>query len=213
MADDAEESPTIDLEKTAEQELDEKFPNRPRNHAKTLPFHDLFLRLFNPLNENKKKPTGPPTARKKQGPHGPSSRNPHDIRRSIIEQFISKWRLEVGNDIFPAFRLILPDKDRERAMYGLKEKTIAKLLIRVMKINKDSEDGFNLLNWKQPGQSVTSHLAGDFAGRCHEIVAKRPILTKVGDMSIGEVNSLLDELSAAQKEDAQQRIFMQFYPE
>ena len=211
MADDAEESPTIDLEKTAEQEIDENFPNRPRNHAKTLPFHDLFLRLFNPLNENKKKPTGPPTARKKQGPHGPSSRNPHDIRRSIIEQFISKWRLEVGNDIFPAFRLILPDKDRERAMYGLKEKTIAKLLIRVMKINKDSEDGFNLLNWKQPGQSVTSHMAGDFAGRCHEIIAKRPILTKVGDMSIGEVNSLLDELSAAQKEDAQQRIFMQFY--
>ncbi|KAL8914252.1 MAG: hypothetical protein Q9171_001123 [Xanthocarpia ochracea] len=211
MADGGEESPTIDLEKTAEQELDEKFPNRPRNHSTTLPFHDLFLRLFNPLNENKKKPTGPPTARKKQGPHGPSSRNPHDIRRSIIEQFISKWRLEVGNDIFPAFRLILPDKDRERAMYGLKEKTIAKLLIRVMKINKDSEDGFNLLNWKQPGQSVTSHMAGDFAGRCHEVIAKRPILTKVGDISIGEVNSLLDELSAAQKEDAQQRIFMQFY--
>ncbi|KAL8859985.1 MAG: hypothetical protein Q9178_003534 [Gyalolechia marmorata] len=211
MADDGEESPTIDLEKAAEQDLDEKFPNRPRNHAATLPFHDLFLRLFNPLNENKKKPTGPPTARKKQGPHGPSSRNPHDIRRSIIEQFISKWRLEVGNDIFPAFRLILPDKDRDRAMYGLKEKTIAKLLIRVMKINKDSEDGFNLLNWKQPGQSATSHMAGDFAGRCHEVIAKRPILTKVGDMSIGEVNSLLDELSAAHKEDAQQRIFMQFY--
>ncbi|KAL8768931.1 MAG: hypothetical protein Q9209_004986 [Squamulea sp. 1 TL-2023] len=202
---------SIDPEKTSEQELDEKFPNRPRNHSKTLPFHDLFLCLFDPLNDNKKKPTGPPTARKKQGPHGPSSHNPHDIRRNIIEQFISKWRLEVGNDLFPAFRLILPDKDRERAMYGLKEKTIAKLLIKVMKINKDSEDGFNLLNWKQPGQSTTSRMAGDFAGRCHEVIAKRPILIKVGDMSIGEVNSLLDELSAAQKEDAQQRIFMQFY--
>ncbi|KAL8872569.1 MAG: hypothetical protein Q9198_007187 [Flavoplaca austrocitrina] len=96
-------------------------------------------------------------------------------------------------------------------MYGLKEKTIAKLLIKVMKINKDSEDGFNLLNWKQPGQSTTSRMAGDFAGRCHEVIAKRPIMIKVGDMSTGEVNSLLDDLSAAQKEDAQQRIFMQFY--
>ena len=202
---------SIDPDKSAEQELEEKYPNRPHNHSATLPFHDLFLRLFDPLNENKKKPTGPPTARKKQGPHGPSSRNPHDVRRSLIEQFISRWRLEVGNDIFPAFRLILPEKDRERPMYGLKEKTIAKLLIRVMKINKDSEDGFNLLNWKQPGQSTTSRMAGDFAGRCHEVIAKRPILIKVGDMSIGEVNSLLDDLSAAQREDAQQRIFMQFY--
>ncbi|KAL8658140.1 MAG: hypothetical protein Q9226_001223 [Calogaya cf. arnoldii] len=211
MTDNDENLDSAGPEKVAEHELDEKYPNRPRNHSTTLPFHDLFIRLFDPLNENKKKPTGPPTARKKQGPHGPSSRNPHDVRRSLIEQFISKWRLDVGNDIFPAFRLILPEKDRERPMYGLKEKTIAKLLIKVMKINKDSEDGYNLLNWKQPGQSTTSRMAGDFAGRCHEVIAKRPILTKVGDMTIGEVNILLDDLSAAQKEDAQERIFMRFY--
>ncbi|KAL8708443.1 MAG: hypothetical protein Q9220_006667 [cf. Caloplaca sp. 1 TL-2023] len=192
-------------------ELDAKFPHRPRNLSRTLPFHDLFLQLFNPLNENKKKPTGPAIARKKQGPHGPSSRNPHEIRRSLIEQFISRWRREVGDDIFPAFRLILPDKDRERAMYGLKEKTIGKILIKVMKINKDSEDGYSLLNWKQPSQSATSRLAGDFAGRCYEIVAKRPMRTQVGNMTVGEVNDSLNELSTAQKEDSQQSIFMSFY--
>ena len=198
-------------EKTADQELDEKFPHRPTNHSQTLPFHDLFQDLFDPLNNNKKKPAGPTIPRKKQGQHGPASRNPHDIRRSIIEGFIAKWRSQVGNDIFPAFRLILPEKDRERAMYGLKEKTIGKLLIRVMKINKDSEDGVNLLNWKQPGQSGISRMAGDFASRCHEVISKRPIRSRVGDMSISEVNDLLDKLSAAQKEDAQQPIFMEFY--
>ncbi|KAL8944732.1 MAG: hypothetical protein Q9216_000301 [Gyalolechia sp. 2 TL-2023] len=202
---------SVSLEKSVEQELDEKFPRRPKNHSKTLPFHDLFLALFNPLNENKKKPTGPTVARKKQGPHGPSNRNPHEVRRSIIEQFISRWRSQVGDDVFPAFRLILPDKDRERAMYGLKEKTIGKLLIKVMKINKDSEDGYNLINWKQPGQGVTSRMAGDFAGRCHEIIGKRPFRTEEGALTIGEVNGLLDELSAAQKEDTQQRIFDNFY--
>ncbi|KAL9030387.1 MAG: hypothetical protein Q9196_001495 [Gyalolechia fulgens] len=199
------------LEKSVEQELDEKFPRRPKNHSKTLPFHDLFLTLFIPLNQNQKKPTGPTIARKKQGPHGPSNRNPHEVRRSIIEQFISRWRRDVGDDIFPAFRLILPDKDRERAMYGLKEKTIGKLLIKVMKINKDSEDGFNLINWKQPGQGATSRMAGDFAGRCHEIIGKRPFRTEVGTMTIAEVNDLLDDLSAAQKEDIQQRIVDNFY--
>jgi len=176
-----------------------------------LPFHDLFLTLFNPLNENKKKPTGPTTARKKLGPHGPSNPNPHEIRRNIVERFISRWRKEVGNDIYPAFRLIIPEKDRDRAMYGLKEKTIGKLLIKVMKINKDSEDGYNLLNWKQPGQNAASKMAGDFAGRCFEVISKRPMLTHVGKMTIGEVNTLLDKLSAAQKEENQQPIFEKFY--
>ncbi|KAL8837506.1 MAG: hypothetical protein Q9170_002499 [Blastenia crenularia] len=202
---------TASQEKSAKQELDEKFPHRPKNHSKTLPFHDLFLTLFNPLNDNKKRPAGPTFARKKQGPHGPSNRNPHDVRRSIIERFISRWRSQVGDDLFPAFRLILPDKDRERAMYGLKEKSLGKLLIRVMKINKDSEDGYNLMNWKQPGQGASSRMAGDFAGRCHEIIGKRAFRTEVGNMTIGEVNDLLDELSAAQKEDLQQRIFDNFY--
>lgn len=96
-------------------------------------------------------------------------------------------------------------------MYGLKEKTIGKLLIKVMKINKDSEDGYNLLNWKQPGQNTISKMAGDFAGRCFEVISKRPIKTHVGDLSIGEVNDLLDQLSAAQKEETQLPIIERLY--
>lgn len=196
-----------------ENDIDEhpRYPNRPRNHAETLPFHDLFLTLFNPLNDNKKKPTGPVIARRKRGPNGPANLSPHEIRRSIIERFISRWRKEVGNDIYPAFRLIVPEKDRDRPMYGLKEKAIGKLLVKVMKIDKNSEDGFNLLNWKLPGQSAASRMAGDFAGRCYEVISKRPFLTSVGDMTIGEVNDLLDRLSAAQKEENQLPIFEELY--
>ena len=201
----------IFAENLGDEELDEKFPNRLRNHSKTLPFHDLFLTLFNPLNDNKKKPTGPVMSRKKQGPHGPAGQSPHENRQRIIERFISRWKKEVGNDIHPAFRLIIPEKDRQRAMYGLKEKTIAKLLIKIMRLNKDAEDAYNLLNWKQPGQSSLSRMAGDFAGRCYEAISKRPILTEVGNMTIGEVNNLLDKLSAAQKEESQEPIFAEFY--
>ncbi|MCJ1444705.1 MAG: DNA ligase (ATP) [Stictis urceolatum] len=193
-----------------ETELDEKLPNRPRNQGKTLAFHELFLNLFNPLNENKK-PTGPVIARKKQGPHGPHRMLPHEVRRNLIERFISRWRNEVGNDIYPAFRLILPDKDRDRAMYGLKEKAIGKLLVKVMRIDKNSEDGYDLLNWKLPGQTFASRMAGDFAGRCGEIIRKRPMRTAPGNMTIEEVNTLLDKLSAEQKEEGQMPIFQTFY--
>ncbi|KAH8705089.1 ATP-dependent DNA ligase IV [Talaromyces proteolyticus] len=195
-----------------EQELDEKYPNRPRNHGRTLPFHDLFIELFTPLTDNKKKPAVATASRRKVGPHGSTGGlNAQDRRRDIIQRFISRWRKEVGDDIYPAFRLIVPDKDRDRAMYGLKEKVIGKLLVRIMKIDKNSEDGLNLLNWKLPGQSAASRMAGDFAGRCYEVLSKRPMRTEVGDMLIEEVNERLDQLSVASKEDQQLPILAEFY--
>ncbi|KAL4890220.1 hypothetical protein BDV59DRAFT_185069 [Aspergillus ambiguus] len=194
-------------------DLDEKYPNRPRNHSSTLPFHELFQTLFNPLSEIKKKPARAAATRRKVGPHGQSAAhlNPLERRRDIIERFISRWRKEVGDDIYPAFRLILPDKDRDRAMYGIKEKAIGKLLVKIMKIDRNSEDGFNLLNWKLPGQAAGSIMAGDFAGRCYDVISKRPMRTEVGDMSIEEVNEKLDLLSAASKEDEQLPILSDFY--
>ncbi|KAL4785557.1 hypothetical protein BJX76DRAFT_355949 [Aspergillus varians] len=196
-----------------ESDIDEKYPNRPRNNSPTLPFHDLFQTLFRPLSEIKKKPAGPPGSRRKAGPHGQTAANlnPFERRRDVIDRFISRWRREVGDDIYPAFRLILPDKDRDRAMYGMKEKIIGKMLVKIMKIDKNSEDGFNLLNWKLPGQAATSSMAGDFAGRCYDAISKRPMRTEVGNMLIEEVNEKLDQLSTASKEEQQLPILAEFY--
>lgn len=116
----------------------------------------------------------------------------------------------MGDDIYPAFRLILPDRDRERAMYGLKEKAIGKIFVKIMKIDKNSEDGFILLNWKLPGQSA-ARMAGDFAGRCYDVISKRPMRTELGNMTIDEVNEKLDMLSVTSKEEQQLPIMMDFY--
>jgi DNA ligase-4 len=193
-------------------ELDSKYPNRPQNLHKTLPFHSLFTDLFNPLLDSTKK-TRPAAGRRKAGPHGHSNLSPHEARRNIIERFISNWRKQVGNDFYPAMRLIIPEKDRDRAMYGLKEKAIAKLLIKVTKINKDSDDAKSMINWKLPGQlhQASSTTAGDFAGRCYEVLSKRPLKTEVGDMSIAEVNNTLDQLSQTGSEEQQFSIFRRFY--
>lgn len=144
------------------------------------------------------------------GPHGPTNLSPTEAKRATIERFISRWRQKVGNDFYPALRLILPDKDRDRAMYGLKEKTIAKLLIPVIGINKNSVDAHALMNWKLPGQRSSSS-AGDFAARCFEVLQKRPIRTKVGDLTVAQVNAMLDQLSMVSKEDEQIPIFEDFY--
>ncbi|PYH83891.1 ATP-dependent DNA ligase [Aspergillus uvarum CBS 121591] len=198
------------------------YPNRPHNHSPTPAFHTLFENLFNPLSAIKRQPTSsstttaqrPPSARRKLGPHGQTasaSLNPAERRRDVIERFISHWRQTVGDDIYPAFRLILPDKDRDRAMYGLKEKAIGKMLVKILKIDKNSEDAVGLLNWKLPGYEARGFLAGDFARRCYDVVSKRPMRTEVGSMSIAEVNGRLDRLSAAGREGEQMAILGEFY--
>lgn len=184
-------------------ELAEQYPNRPHNHSLTLTFHELITGLFNPLT----KPVPAGAAAKIR--RAASNVSPTEQRRIIIERFFSKWRNEVGHDIYPAMRLILPDKDRERGVYGLKEQTIAKILIRLMGIAPKSADGLSLINWKTPGKSSSS--SGDFAVRCFEALEKRPLKTDPGDMRIGRVNQLLDQLAAAHGEKEQMPVFREFY--
>jgi hypothetical protein len=96
-------------------------------------------------------------------------------------------------------------------MYGLKEKAIAKLLVKVLQISPDSDDGQILLNWKVPGKTTASRMAGDFPGRCYEVLTKRPGKYELGNMRIAEVNERLDKLSLVSKEAEQIPIFREFY--
>ncbi|RMZ70674.1 hypothetical protein GMOD_00000804 [Pyrenophora seminiperda CCB06] len=190
----------------------DKYPNRPKNSHKTLPFHTLFTDLFNPLMETQKRKQ-PVGARRRVGPHGHSNMSPHEAKRNIIERFIANWRKQVGNDFYPAMRLIIPEKDRDRAMYGLKEKAIAKVLIKLTRIGKDSDDAKHMLNWKLPGQinKASASTAGDFAGRCYEVLSSRQLKTEYSDMTIAEVNNALDKLSQVGAEEEQVKIFQRFY--
>lgn len=188
----------------------QRYPNRPCNLHRTFFFHELLRSLFDPLNDNKKQQTGPNVAWARKRTARPNKINPNEARKKIIGNFISRWRSEVGNDFYPALRLIVPEKDRDRPMYGLKEKAIGKLIVKLLKISPSSEDGQNLINWKLPGQNAT-RMAGDFAGRCYDVISKRSMRQGFGDMRIDEVNELLDRLSATSKEEFQLPIFEKFY--
>ena len=41
-------------------------------------------------------------------------------------------------------------KDRERAVYGLKEKNLAKTYIKLIPLGMKDPDAIRLLNWKRP---------------------------------------------------------------
>lgn len=121
------------------EEVDQHFPHRPKNAHKTLPFAELYKSLFNPLMDCKPGSSAaagaaaaavPGKTRFGKAKKKTGGVNYHEQRRHIIERFMSQWRKEVGDDFYPAMRLILPDKDRDRGVYGLKESGIGKMLVR-----------------------------------------------------------------------------------
>lgn len=145
------------------------------------------------------------------GPNNVRSVKPKELRRDIIRRYMSRWRDEVGDDFYPAMRLIIPEKDRDRAVYGLKEKVIGRYLVKILKIDRNSDDAMDLLNWKLPGQSAAARNAGDFAGRCYEVLKKRAFLVEPGNLTIAEVNTMLDELSIKTRDEDQLPIMETFY--
>src|SRR5690606_15658253 len=64
---------------------------------------------------------------------------------------------------------------------------------------------------KLPGQSVAARMAGDFPGRCYDVISKRPMRTDVGDLTIADVNELLDKLAASSSEAENLAVFQMFY--
>ena len=101
--------------------LDVEYPNRPRNTNPSLKFRDLVCSLFESMVDLQHKP------RTRRGPQFSA----HEARRNVIDRFIQRWRKDVGPDIYPAFRLIMPDRDKDRPMYGLKEASLGKMLVTV----------------------------------------------------------------------------------
>ncbi|KAG8906784.1 hypothetical protein FRB99_006161 [Tulasnella sp. 403] len=125
-------------------------------------------------------------------------------RKDRLDHWFNIWRSNVGKDLYPAMRLILPHKDRERATYGLKEAGIAKAYIGALGLDKHSRDAVRLIKWRQPTRDNKS--AGDFPNVLFEVVNARSTVTE-GTMSVDDVNDVLDEISRASKEPEYVKLF------
>ncbi|KAG5647455.1 hypothetical protein DXG03_009386 [Asterophora parasitica] len=101
------------------------------------------------------------------------------------------------------------NKDRERAVYGLKEKNLAKTYIKLIPLGMRDPDAIRLLNWKKPTERDKT--SGDFPTVLYEVVSKRSSIIE-GSLSIDELNDLLDELSKSMgKQEAQSKILQRVY--
>ncbi|RXW22137.1 hypothetical protein EST38_g3713 [Candolleomyces aberdarensis] len=133
----------------------------------------------------------------------------HDRRRKLLDSWFTHWRNEKGYDLYPVLRLLLPQKDRERAVYGLKEKNLAKTYIKLIPLGMRDPDSIRLLNWKRPTERDKS--SGDFPQILCEVVSKRSSVIE-GNLTIDDLNEVLDDLAKNMgKQDVQSKILRRVY--
>lgn len=117
-----------------------------------------------------------------------------DNRRIQIETFIKQWRDKVGNDIYPAFQLLLPHIDSEfRQLYNVKEKSLGKILVKALNLSPKSPEAASLLNFR----AATTKGSGVFADLAFHIIDERDTRTTASETSMGEVSALLEKLIGA----------------
>lgn len=98
--------------------------------------------------------------------------------------------------IYPILRLMCPDKDRSRQLYGMKDTNIAKTWSGAMGLNPRGRDSKKLTGWNMPEHAGSA--VGDLSNCVFEVVKRRfdgeGIKSK--SITVGEINQWLDELSA-----------------
>lgn len=124
-----------------------------------------------------------------------------DEKRKEIKDYIDFWRefhakLHEDNPnsddtFFPAMRLLLPQLERERGAYGIKETTLAKMYIEILVLARDGDVAQKLLNYRAPNTANAE--AGDFASVA-ELVLKNRCRAK-GFLKVSNINQHLDNIS------------------
>lgn len=135
-----------------------------------------------------------------------------------FREFLDSWRRfhdalhknqkDVRDSFYPAMRLILPQLERERMAYGIKETMLAKLYIELLNLPKEGKDALKLLNYRTP--TGTRGDAGDFATIAYFVL--KPRCLQKGSLTIQQVNDILDSIASnnsARKKDLIKKSLLQ----
>ena len=120
-------------------------------------------------------------------------------KRTLLNRFFEhKTRIpddqpRIGS--FDLYRLMLPNIDKERGTYNLKEAALARCVGSALGLKRhESPDFLKLEGWRKSG-------SGDFARTVFELVAHHRPTNGVARHTVGDVNAALDRLCAARAAD------------
>ena len=124
-------------------------------------------------------------------------------------------RILNGQSPFPVMRLVLPQLDSERRVYGMKHTTVAEFYRKALGLAKDSVDALRMTSWKDPtkhtmarGHHTTSSIVGDLPAIIEDVLKIR-IPAACSTKTIGDVNDILDQLCRAADNTVRQAVLSQ----
>lgn len=126
---------------------------------------------------------------------GPKSGKEAKFKKLV--SFLEFSRTQMGRSVslFPIIRLLLPQLDRERGSYGIKETVLARLFIRSLGLGEGSADAIRLKNFRAPKGLGSQSDTGDFAAVLYTIIQDRGYPD--GQLSVDQINVFLDQLVEA----------------
>ncbi|AOA64145.1 DNA ligase [Komagataella phaffii CBS 7435] len=162
----------------------------PKNRAPLPNFSHLVYDLFEKLDTCVKSPHIPESLRSR--------------KTKIIEQFVQKWRFEIGDNIYPASRLIFPNLDKRH--YNIKDFTLIKFILDIFQVPKDSEDTKILRNWKGKYENRMRSNKNDLAQLLTGVIkARRGAVLDRPEISIDRLNELLDTMTRPETKPSDQK--------
>lgn len=108
-----------------------------------------------------------------------------------------------GQSMFPLIRLLFPLQDTRK--YGIKAAKISDIYIEIFHLNKDVGDGLSLHKWNNQALA-DKNFTGDFGSTIEKVLQKRAP-AKATSKTIGDVNAILDKLSAKLGDKERKEIF------
>uniref|UniRef100_A0A2P2I750 DNA ligase 4 n=1 Tax=Hirondellea gigas TaxID=1518452 RepID=A0A2P2I750_9CRUS len=124
-------------------------------------------------------------------------------KKELLSNFMQSYRdmLEKHRQLnpndedsfFPAMRVLLPALDKNRGAYGVKEKKLADLYIKILGIKKDSPDALKLINYRKP-KTAGGSVAGDFAEVAYYVLKNR--CPAEGHLTLNDVDTYLTTIAA-----------------
>lgn len=87
----------------------------------------------------------------------------------------------------------MPQCERERNAYNLKEKKLGNLLVKVLSLTPQSPDAQKLTNFSSVHSTSQE---GDFAGIAYFVLKSR-FVQKTSILTIGDINEILDNIARA----------------
>lgn len=112
-------------------------------------------------------------------------------KRVMIFNVLMKKLKEIcptETNYYPLIRLLIPQCDKERVSYGLKETKISQIYLSLLQIPISSVDGKLLTDWKR------NQLSGDFSCAVYEVLKNRIDVDK-SKLTISDINDRLNNLN------------------